>query len=131
MQGSSLPARDVQTEISEKKEEIPLYHLTNVATLPKLTIDEASKERFERGLGADDLEDSQGYIGFVDLTDGKIFHTITYGVNLMGSHASQVNPEERWKIVMYVHQLAHGGPAPAASDSTSAAPKDSTVALNK
>ncbi len=40
-----------------------------------------------------------------DLTDGRIFHTITYGLNLMGSHRSQLNPTERWKIVMYVHQL--------------------------
>jgi Cytochrome C oxidase, cbb3-type, subunit III len=66
-----------------------------------------------------------------DLTDGKIYHTITYGINLMGPHASQVNPAERWKITMYVHELAKAGaaPAPAASDST-AAPKDSTVAMN-
>jgi len=40
-----------------------------------------------------------------DLTDGKIYHTITYGVNLMGPHASQITPEERWKIVLYVHKL--------------------------
>jgi len=40
-----------------------------------------------------------------DLTDGKIFHTITYGVNLMGAHRSQITPTERWKIVMYVHEL--------------------------
>jgi len=40
-----------------------------------------------------------------DLTDGKIYHTITYGLNLMGPHASQISPEERWKIVLYVHQL--------------------------
>ncbi len=40
-----------------------------------------------------------------DLTDGKIYHTITYGVNSMGSYASQIAPEDRWKIVMYVHQL--------------------------
>ena len=66
-----------------------------------------------------------------DLTDGKIYHTITYGINLMGPHASQVNPEERWKITMYVHQLANAGAASAPADSTSAAPKDSTVALNK
>ena len=65
-----------------------------------------------------------------DLTDGKIYHTITYGLNLMGPHATLVNPEERWKIVMYVHQLANAaGAAPA--DSTAAAPKDSTVAMNK
>ena len=40
-----------------------------------------------------------------DLTDGKIFHTITYGVNLMGPHKNQLTPAERWKIVMYVHEL--------------------------
>ncbi len=40
-----------------------------------------------------------------DLTDGKIFHTITYGLNLMGPHRSQLSPDERWKIVMYVHEL--------------------------
>jgi mono/diheme cytochrome c family protein len=32
-------------------------------------------------------------------------HTITYGVNAMGSYASQLEPEERWKVIMYVHQL--------------------------
>ncbi|MBC7915587.1 MAG: cytochrome c [Pyrinomonadaceae bacterium] len=40
-----------------------------------------------------------------DLSDGKIFHTITYGVNLMGPHRTQLSPTERWKIVMYVHEL--------------------------
>src|SRR6201996_7379359 len=40
-----------------------------------------------------------------DLTDGKIYHTITYGLNAMGSYASQLAPEERWKVVMYVHHL--------------------------
>ena len=40
-----------------------------------------------------------------DLSSGRIFHTITWGLNMMGPHRSQVNPEERWKIVMYVHEL--------------------------
>ena len=40
-----------------------------------------------------------------DLTDGKIYHTITYGVNLMGPHKNQLSPDERWKVVMYVHEL--------------------------
>ncbi|WEK19034.1 MAG: cytochrome c [Candidatus Pedobacter colombiensis] len=40
-----------------------------------------------------------------DLTAGKIYHTIEYGLNNMGSHASQLSPEERWKVVMYVQQL--------------------------
>jgi hypothetical protein len=54
-----------------------------------------------------------------DLTAGKIYHTITYGLNLMGSHAPQLNPTERWKVVMFVNQLQTGGTSPvAASDST-------------
>lgn len=40
-----------------------------------------------------------------DLTDGKIYHTITYGLNAMGSYAAQLSPEERWKVTMYVHHL--------------------------
>lgn len=45
-----------------------------------------------------------------NLTDGKIYHTITYGVNNMGPHASQLNSTERWKLVMYVHKLQQGQP---------------------
>ena len=58
-----------------------------------------------------------------DLSDGKIYHTITYGINLMGAHASQVNPSERWKIVMYVRNIMSGAPASAANDSTATAAK--------
>lgn len=44
-----------------------------------------------------------------DLPEGKIFHSITYGKGLMGSHASQLNQEERWKVVLYVQQLQNPG----------------------
>ncbi len=40
-----------------------------------------------------------------DLTAGSIYHVIMYGRGLMGSHASQLNNEERWKIVRYVQEL--------------------------
>ena len=40
-----------------------------------------------------------------ELTDGKIYHTIYYGLNSMGSHASQISPEDRWKVVMHVREL--------------------------
>ena len=42
------------------------------------------------------------------MNDGHIFHVITYGKGRMWPHASQVNPEERWKIVHYVHRLQLG-----------------------
>ena len=40
-----------------------------------------------------------------DLEDGHIYHAITYGFNAMGPHASQINSDERWKIIMYVNKL--------------------------
>jgi cytochrome c len=45
---------------------------------------------------------------YKDMNDGHIFHVITYGKGRMWSHASQVNAEERWKIVHYVHRLQLG-----------------------
>lgn len=43
------------------------------------------------------------------LTDGHTYHVITYGKGMMGPHAIQLDPEERWKVVMYVNRLAQGG----------------------
>tara|TARA_B110000467_G_scaffold151702_1_gene160301 strand:+ start:639 stop:1235 length:597 start_codon:yes stop_codon:yes gene_type:complete len=43
-----------------------------------------------------------------NLKDGHIYHAITYGLNAMGPHASQINEKERWKIIMYVNQLQKG-----------------------
>ena len=45
---------------------------------------------------------------YKNMNDGHIFHVITHGKGRMWSHASQVNPEERWKIVHYVHRLQLG-----------------------
>ena len=39
------------------------------------------------------------------LSDGHMYHAITYGFNAMGPHASQINSDERWKIIMYVNEL--------------------------
>jgi len=39
------------------------------------------------------------------LSEGKMFHSITYGKGLMGSHASQLSKEDRWKIVAYIKKL--------------------------
>lgn len=42
------------------------------------------------------------------LSEGHIFHVITNGKGRMWPHGSQVNPEERWKIVRYVQKLQKG-----------------------
>ncbi len=43
-----------------------------------------------------------------EMNDGEIYHTITFGLNAMGPHASQLMSDERWKIVQYVHELQQG-----------------------
>lgn len=48
--------------------------------------------------------------GLKDLSEGKIFHSLMYGKNMgMGSHASQLNKEERWLVTRYVQYLQNGG----------------------
>jgi mono/diheme cytochrome c family protein len=57
--------------------------------------------------------------------DGRIFHVITRGQNLMPSYASQILPEDRWAVIHYVRALqraAHPTPADLASAPEPAAP---------
>lgn len=37
--------------------------------------------------------------------DGQIFHTITFGKGNMASHASQIDRDDRWKVVRFVRTL--------------------------
>lgn len=66
-------------------------------------------------------------------TEGRIFHVITYGYNVMGSYASQLDMEQRWKVVAYIKSMQGGGtPAPAApADSAAARPAAATVVAAK
>ena len=49
-------------------------------------------------------------------TDGQIYHTIVYGKNNMMGYTSQLQYEERWKIVHYVKTL-QGNKSAVVSDS--------------
>lgn len=60
------------------------------------------------------------------MKDGQIFHIITYGQGSMPSHASQINPDDRWRIVQRVRQLQIPPPAPAPAPTP--APADGAVA---
>jgi mono/diheme cytochrome c family protein len=44
-----------------------------------------------------------------NLPEGKMYHSIFYGKNMMGSHASQINFEERWQVIHYVQKLRADG----------------------
>lgn len=55
-----------------------------------------------------------------ELEEGKMFYSITYGKNLMGSHASQLNPTERWTIIRFVQTLQGKQPQAVAEASAQA-----------
>jgi len=39
------------------------------------------------------------------LTQGRLFYVMTYGWNTMGSYASQLDREQRWKIAAYIKSV--------------------------
>lgn len=43
-----------------------------------------------------------------NLSDGKAFHSITYGKGNMGAHGNVMNPDECWKVLHYVRSLSLG-----------------------
>lgn len=71
-----------------------------------------------------------------NLPEGKMYHTLQYGKGMMGSHASQLTAEERWKILRYVQTLQNPGsaaPAPVAAvaDSVKVVPAPAAVDSTK
>lgn len=64
-------------------------------------------------------------------TEGRIYQVLeyggAYGNNLMGSHASQLTVDERWKLIRYVQVLQKLG----ATDSAAGSATGTTVAATK
>ena len=63
-----------------------------------------------KGKGDGTLVKSEKFLGVPnykdrDITTGSVYHTIYYGLNSMGSHAGQLNENERWQVSMYVSKL--------------------------
>jgi mono/diheme cytochrome c family protein len=57
-----------------------------------------------------------------NLTDGHMYHVITYGIRTMGSYASQLRPDQRWWVIKYMRSMQGKGGAAAktGADSTQA-----------
>jgi mono/diheme cytochrome c family protein len=55
-----------------------------------------------------------------NITEGEMFQTLEYGKNLMGSHASQLTVDQRWKIIRYVQVLQKKGQKDTANTTASA-----------
>ena len=77
--------------------------------------------------GAEGLGDGlvgQKFMGVANLTqdrlkaapEGYLYHVITHGRGRMMPHGTQLNPEERWKIAMFVKYVLQGQGEVAAED---------------
>lgn len=70
----------------------------------------------------------QDLIGYGSkLTDGHIFHVITFGIRQMGSYASQLKPDQRWWVIKYIRSK-QAGQKPAATDSSKTTATNTPVA---
>jgi mono/diheme cytochrome c family protein len=52
-------------------------------------------------------------------TDGKIFHVISAGQNIMSSYADKLTETDRWCVVHYIRVLQNGGTHPKIAANTS------------
>ena len=67
-----------------------------------------------------------GEARYEQMPEGQMFYSVTYGKNLMGSYAAQLDAKKRWMVISYIKSKQSGGapaaaPAPAAAASTAAA----------
>ncbi|HZJ60830.1 MAG TPA: cytochrome c [Chitinophagaceae bacterium] len=70
----------------------------------------------------------------LDMPEGQMFYSITYGKNMMGSYASQITDRQRWMVIHYIkaqQSTKNASAKPAASDSTGAKAKTDSTAKAK
>jgi cytochrome c len=50
---------------------------------------------------------------YLKMSQGRLYHAIVYGKNMMGSYASQLDTKQRWQVVAYIKkvQSENGGEA--------------------
>jgi mono/diheme cytochrome c family protein len=67
------------------------------------------------------------------MAEGTMFHSVTYGKNMMGSYASQLSTKQRWMVIAYIKskQSASAAAKTAVSDSTGKATPDSAMMKKK
>lgn len=67
----------------------------------------------------------KGAPGVAPFSDGRLFFVMEYGQGNMGSYASQLSREQRWRIIQYLRTLA------PTTDATATAPKADTAVVKK
>ena len=67
---------------------------------------------------------------YTAMTEGTMFHSITYGFNTMGSYASQLSTEQRWMVIHHIKEKQAATATPAAT-TTAPAATDTTATKTK
>lgn len=118
----SIPRGFTPYEIPNTEEGYNTAKATLVSPLAAGEYDEAkAKELFtvycaichgDKGDGKGNLAKREKFAGVPTyndpargITEGSVFHVVTYGRNMMGSHANQLNQNERWQVARYVMKL--------------------------
>ena len=57
------------------------------------------------------------------MTEGTMFHSVTYGKGQMGSYASQLNTKQRWEVIAYIKSKQSGVVAKPATGADTATVK--------
>ncbi len=66
------------------------------------------------------------------MKDGSIFHSITYGKNLMGGYASHISADDRWKLVTYIKELGgYNGGGKVSDSAKSVKVTDTSMGVKK
>lgn len=91
----------------------------------------------EKGLGDGSIVQTEAYPpvpSYADrlptISEGQMFHSITYGKGLMGSYSYVLNTEDRWKVILYIQQLAKVGPFASGASASATTPTDTTATTN-
>ncbi|MBI2730350.1 MAG: cytochrome c [Sphingobacteriales bacterium] len=64
---------------------------------------------------------------YMTMPEGTMFHSVTYGKNMMGSYASQLSRKQRWMIIYYIKSKQAGAGATTATADTTAKPAAATA----
>ncbi len=67
---------------------------------------------------------------YLTMTEGRMYHAIMYGKNMMGSYASQLDVHQRWAVIAYIKQVqSQNGGAPFTMGAGDAPAQEAPVAV--
>jgi len=104
LQGKALATKELKIPIEVNEENLSkgkeLFNIYCAICHGKKGDGQGTLVKREKFLGIPSLADKGR-----NITEGDIYHVMMYGLNSMGSYASQTNEKERWQITMHALDL--------------------------